>query len=51
MYEVVCINLENNEEFNKVFWNKKAFDDFIRKCNYSKKIKVKSIVNNERWYD
>ena len=44
MYELRCINLENNKIFTKLFYNVKAKDYFKNRCKYSKKIKILSIV-------
>ena len=45
MYEVNCINLVNNQRFTKYFYDYLAMQKFIRKCKYSKKIKITGVFN------
>ena len=45
MWELVCLNLKNNERFTKTFYNYLAKENFIRKCKYSNKIKIVAIYN------
>ena len=45
MWELVCLNLENNKRFSKIFYEYLAKESFIRKCKYSKKIKIVAIYN------
>lgn len=51
MFEIECLNLENNKTFTKMFWSIKKKNDFIRKCKYSKKIKVIRILDYCKFYD
>ncbi len=51
MYEVELLNLKTNEKFTKIFWNLNILKDFIRKCEYSKKVKVITITDNSMFYD
>ena len=44
MYELTCLNLDNNKTFKKVFYNVIAKDYFIKKCKYSKRIRVLGTV-------
>lgn len=45
MYEVNCIDLEHNKRFTKYFYDYKVMQKFIRKCKYSKKIKITAVFN------
>lgn len=51
MFEVEVLDIENNnifiKKFNDVF---KAYK-FVRKVNYSKKLKLLSVVNNSYMFD
>lgn len=40
MWEIVCLNLSNNKRFSKIFYDYLLKEDFVRKCKYSKKIKI-----------
>jgi hypothetical protein len=51
MYEVKLLDLKTRKTFTKVFWNNHLKDNFIRKCSYSKKLKVLSIIDNTIYYD
>lgn len=51
MFEIDCLNLINNKVFKKVFYSIKKKNDFIRKCKYSKKIKVIGISDYSHLYD
>lgn len=51
MYEVELLNLQNNKVFTKIFWSSYLKDNFVRKCKYSKKLKVLSIIDNSKDYD
>lgn len=51
MFEVECLDLVNNKVFTKVFYSIKKKNDFIRKCKYSKKIKVIGILDWSVFYD
>lgn len=51
MFEVECLDLINNKVFTKVFYSIKKKNDFIRKCKYSKKIKVIRILDYSNMYD
>lgn len=51
MYEVELLNLENKKTFTKVFWNKYLKNNFVRKCKYSKKLKVLGISDYSKLYD
>ena len=50
MYEVELLNLENNKTFTKVFWNEHLKNNFVRKCRYSKKVKVLCVIDNSKFY-
>lgn len=45
MWELTCLDLENNKRFTKVFYDYKLKENFVRKCRYSKKIKIVAIIN------
>lgn len=45
MFEVECLNLINNKRFTKWFFSDISKDKFVRKCKYSKKIKVLGILD------
>lgn len=45
MWEVTCLDLIKNKRFTKTFYDYIIKESFIRKCKYSKKIKVISIIN------
>lgn len=51
MYEVELLNLETKVIFTKVFWDKQLKNKFIRKCKYSKKLKVLGVSDYSRLYD
>lgn len=51
MYEVELLNLDTKKTFTKVFWSEYLKDNFVRKCKYSKKVKVLSIIDNSKFYD
>lgn len=51
MFEVRCYDEKNKSEFVKVFWNRTKCNSFINKCNYSKIIKVLSVIDNSKYYD
>lgn len=51
MYEVEVLDLEKNIEFKKIFNDKKEMQRFVRKVNYSKKLKLLMVVNNSYLYD
>lgn len=51
MFEIECLDLINNKVFTKVFYSIKKKNDFIRKCKYSKKIKVIGINDWSVFYD
>lgn len=50
MYEVELLNLKTNKIFTKIFWSPYLKDNFVRKCKYSKKLKVLSITDNSWLY-
>ena len=45
MWEVVCLNLENNERVSKYFYEITHKNNFVKKCKYSNKIKIVAIYN------
>ena len=45
MWVIECKNLTTNQVFEKTFYNKIFKDDFIRKCKYSKKIKILGVLD------
>jgi len=51
MYEVKLLNLETRKTFTKTFWSTYLKDNFIRKCKYSKTLKVLSVIDNSKYYD
>lgn len=51
MYEVLLLNLFNNKIFSKVFWSGYQKDNFVRKCSYSKKVRVVGIIDYTKYYD
>ena len=51
MFEVEMINLITQQRFTKIFWNKKNKDNFIRKCSFSKKVKVLGVNDWSTMYD
>ena len=51
MFEIKCLDLITNKIFYKIFWSIKKKNDFIRKCKYSKKIKVIEILDYSNIYD
>ena len=44
MFEIHCWLVDTDKTFTKLFYNIKAKEDFVRKCKYSKKIKILSII-------
>lgn len=51
MYVVNVLNLNNNKKFEKVFWSNKLKNEFVRKCNYSNKVKILDILDYSHLYD
>lgn len=51
MYEVELLNLKTNKKFTKIFWSPYLMNNFIRKCKYSKKLKLIYVKDNSRYYD
>ena len=51
MFELEIINLKTNAHFKKVFWNINTKNNFIRKCKYSKKIKIVNTYDYSKFYD
>lgn len=51
MFEVELIDLETNKRFTKTFWNEFQMRNFVRKCKYSKKVKVIGITDNTKFFD
>lgn len=43
MYIITLLDLRTNKTFEKVFYNERLKDNFVRKVGYSKKLKVLSI--------
>lgn len=43
MYIVRVLNKATNKTFEKVFYDKKEKDNFVRKCRYSQNIEVISV--------
>lgn len=48
MYKVDIINLTNKKSFTKTFDSPYLMNKFIKKCKYSKKIKIIGIIK-ENW--
>lgn len=44
MYELNCINMKTNKRFAKVFYSYHEMILFKRKCKYSKRVIITSIV-------
>jgi hypothetical protein len=44
MYVVRLLNLKTDEEFSKPFYDKWQKDKFVKKCSYSKKVKVIGVL-------
>lgn len=51
MYEVMLRNNKTQEEFTKVFWNKKEMTNFVRKVNKGKSLTLLMITDNSYMYD
>ena len=51
MFELEILNLITNKVFKKVMWNEQSKNNFVRKCFYSKKVKILSISDYSRFYD
>ena len=51
MFVVNLLNLKNGIYFDKSFWSRKDFKDYIRKCKYSKDIKIVGILDYSHLYD
>lgn len=51
MFEIELINLETNKRFTKIFWSEYLKRNFVRKCSYSKKVRIVSITDNSKFYD
>ena len=51
MYEVEILNLKNNVKFTKKFNNRDKMRNFVRKVNYSNKLRLLMIVDNSYLYD
>lgn len=43
MFEINCWLVGTDKTFIKIIYNLKVKEDFVRKCKYSKKIKILSI--------
>jgi len=48
MYIVRVLNKGTGKTFEKVFYDEKLKDNFVRKCNYSQNIKVIAVL---KYYD
>lgn len=44
MYVVLLTNLKTGKEFEKPFYDKWKKNKFIKKCSYSKKVKVRGVL-------
>ena len=44
MYEVRLLNLKSGKEFSKAFYDKWQKDKFVKKCSYSRKVKVIGVL-------
>lgn len=44
MYEVELLNLKTNQTFSRVFYDKWQKDRFVKKCSYSRKVKVIGVL-------
>ena len=51
MWELEIKNLKNGVLFTKTFYNERLKNNFIKKCSYSKKIKVIRVLNYSHLYD
>lgn len=51
MISCVCVDLVKKQQFELLFWDYKKWEDFQRKCKYSKKIKIISYIDNTKYYD
>lgn len=51
MWKINCLNLTENKIFYKIFWGEKAKNNFVRKCKYSKKIKILGIEDWSNQFD
>ncbi|MBR1386401.1 MAG: hypothetical protein IJ568_06190 [Bacilli bacterium] len=40
MYVVELVNLETGKEFQKPFYDEWQKNKFVKRCNYSKKVKI-----------
>lgn len=40
MFELIILNLINNQKFSKIFNSEFLKEDFKKKCKYSNKIKI-----------
>ena len=45
MWELHCISFLNGKDFYKKIDNYREKENFIRKCKYSKRIKIVAIIN------
>ncbi len=44
MYVVELVNLKTGKEFQKPFYDKYQKDKFVKKCSYSKVVKVLGVL-------
>lgn len=51
MFIVYIENLLNKKEIKKVFWNRDNMIKFVRKVNYSKKVRLLCVEDNSLLYD
>lgn len=51
MFELKLLNLKNNTIFFKVFNDYLSAINFAKRCEYSKKIKLLSFIDNSYMYD
>ena len=51
MFVVNCLNLNNGVKFDKSFWSRKEFKEYIRKVKYSKKVKILGFLDYSHLYD
>lgn len=51
MFEIIVLDLKNNNRFIKVFNDSIKAYKFVRKVNFSKNLKLLSIINNSYMFD
>lgn len=51
MYIINILDINTNKTFKKEFNNEYFMRKFVKKCKYSKKLKIISIIDNSKFYD